>query len=235
MSSDTPYSYHTFIFPFIWNESVNNNNSGKSGFDLCAALLEHNEYWEHVDLSELVKKNLAILDGVKQAEQTDSADRRHYHEDQYRCTYGAYQYFTDAARSIIFDTDNCPSSRRSDAGNIAANFYLKYSGKTIQNKSRILIRKDLKDLILNVNSIRLKVFKVGIAVMIFELEYYGEGKGFDNMRSADAVNCINEYGRRISLPFITSDGNCSLTADEICSSRRTTPGRRMTKPTARWE
>ncbi len=73
---------------------------------------------------------------------------------------------------------------------------------------------------LDIHQLRLLVCNTGVAVLSIELGYHGR-KTIDGTPCSDAtvttddINAINEYGRRISFPFLPDQIQHSLTADKI--------------------
>lgn len=191
------YSYHTFIFPFVWEGRKKHNVS----FEEFVSLFENNVNWESVcmpdeyhitDNSRLVDKNDAIL------------------------FYKEYQYFHPYARRALYgfsdDIVKNFSFRPHDIRN-SAHYYIERSvGANKKNRYDLLI-----------NGIKLKIYNTGIALFILECENHGEGVFIDNgtetvlnQRSLEAVKCINDFGRRISLPYLPTPPNYfSLTADRL--------------------
>ncbi len=162
-----PHSYHTFLFPFLWNVS------GK---------VSQNDF-------------IDILSGAHwvETEEKDIVDQNPYQCDcdpnEWRLKYAVYQYFTPAALDIILDAESKKSVR-------LFNYDLVKDEKTGAPNAQYLIEKSGKTYKLAINAFRLKVYATGIAVLIIEAENH-------NYKSIDDINAINEYGRRISLPFFS--------------------------------
>ena len=108
--------------------------------------------------------------------------------------YQEYQYFTPYARKAIYGLDE----------KIVRNY--SFWSTRIHNNARYCIRKDELDYELDLNMVRLKIFNTGVALLIFECEN-------TKYRNIEDVKNINDYGRRITLPFINSD--FSIAADSI--------------------
>ena len=64
------------------------------------------------------------------------------------------------------------------------------------------------DVTLNLNAIRVKLFKFGVGMLVFETENY------DTDNENDII-LINEFGRRVYVPFIDENRTCKLCADEV--------------------
>ena len=112
-------------------------------------------------------------------------------DEEKRLNYQRIQYFTPEARSLLFDKDN--------------HFVYDLSGKEATYK----IVKEQTEYVLDVNSIRAILFEGNIGVLIIELEN-------TKYQSIEDVNKINEYGRRINLPYIGKEGEPhALVANKI--------------------
>lgn len=168
-----PYSYHTFLFPFIWKTS---EDKTREEFE---KILSVGKRW--IDKSWKAEK---VREDVK--------ERSAWFQD-----YAAFQYFTKSANNVIFNT-------RGD--NLVRCF------EYHQHKGNYTISKGDAEYHLVINNVRLNVYDIGIAVLIFELENH-------ECKSLDDVNEINEYGRRINLPIlIASDGKKNVT-HPICADK----------------
>jgi len=173
--SALPYSYHTFLFPFIWKTSEEKN---REEFE---RILSVGKRW----IDKSWKSEKVRSDVVKQSE---------WFQD-----YAAFQYFTKSANNVIFNT-------RGD--NVVKCF------EYYQHKGNYTISKNGVDYRLVINNIRLNVYDIGIAVLIFELENHEH-------RRLNDVNIINEHGRRINLPFLmASDGKKSI-SHALCADKIT--------------
>ena len=195
--SDFAYSYHTFMFPFIWNDN------GNIGMDEFAKALSK-KHWFDISWGE--EKIPSKYTGV-----TDEQYKRDYLLD-----YASSQYFTAAARDMVFNI-------RGD--NVTRLFEFRYDGRSIRNEAKYVITKTQKytricekyELI--INGIKLNLYNTGVAIITFELEYHGtkvtDGKPGAS-RAIDDVNKINEHGRRISYPYWPGEGMIhDLVADRI--------------------
>jgi hypothetical protein len=163
-----PYSYHTFLFPFIWKTSEDKTRE---------------------DFEQILSVGIRWIDTSWRKEEIRTVMTK----DEWFQDYAAFQYFTKAANNVIFNTqgDNVVKCYQ----------YYKNSGRYIISK-----RSGVYDL--KINRIRLNVYEVGIAVLVFELEN-------ETHRSLDAVNAINEYGRRINFPYLQNGDSHPLCADSI--------------------
>ncbi len=120
--------------------------------------------------------------------------------------YKEYQYFHPFVRKAIYGFGE----------NIVTNF--SFMPDKLRNKGHYYITKKGRTYDLTLNGINLKIFNTGIALFIMECENRGidvDGKRQDDPES---VKNINDYGRRISLPFLPelSGIDYSICADRLC-------------------
>ena len=187
MERKTPYSYHTFLYPFLWD------NGGQIKRKTFIKALPKG--WKHDPvLTELVTSS----DGKK----TQVYSRE---------GYSIYQYFNEAARRALFPQPETESKKQPVVE------CLLYEPLFHEGTYNIYKRSDEKDAqepnwILNINAIRLKIFNTGVAVMVFELKYMTDST---TVKALNDVMMINEYGRRLFPPYLPREGADSLCADKI--------------------
>ena len=124
-----------------------------------------------------------------------------------RINYQTYQYFTPEARNLMFNVESIKRLRYNIPENSDREYIIKKAEKDDKgNKTdRIIVYR------LRIDNIRATVFKNNIAILQFELENYDE-----DHCDIDSVKQINEYGRRINVPFIVDDDVAHpLVADSI--------------------
>ena len=177
--SELAYSYHTFLFPFLWNDG------GKTRQEDFIKVLSVGKRW-----FETLWQNEKIPNGIGQTEWL-----------QY---YAAYQYFTEPANAAIFN----PRGE-----NVVRCFEYRHNGSTPEGGiGKYIIIKESGDYPitaeLDINNIRMHIYDSGVAIFILELENRQH-------RELDAVNKINEFGRRINMPYLVPGGAHSLCADRI--------------------
>lgn len=201
-----PYSYHTFLFPFIWKIR---KRAAKTMTDFCGMLTLSHQWKEEVFAEEGASES---GDSLKLKGFPNNFGEG-FEED-----YAVYQYFTEPARRLIFGQgeQGCmrkfvyvpvhPHTRKSGA-------FLRYEDE-LEDKvdechipARYLITKGCETFSLVIQNIVLNVYETGVAMLILELE------NWENPH-LDAVNKINEYGRRVCFPFL-SHGSTVVTADQI--------------------
>lgn len=187
-----PYSYHTFFFPFLWND----RQQGK-GF------LSREAFLQCID-----KKRWIEDFGYSEINSNDN---------KFIAQFNQYRYFNRAARNTIYTTDGKESVVYNYRYNLASfgknssdSKWLN-SEKGSKNPARYIISKDGRKVSLAINGIKLKLFNTGIGVMIFELENY-------DYSAKDDFNWINDRGRRIYMPYMVNGGGCYDCADEITLS-----------------
>lgn len=181
------YSYHTFLFPFIWENGKLSYTKKK-----ITEGLDKSKYWENSDFN------------IKQPGDLDIKEHISF--------YSQYQYVHPEVREAIFGMGK----------NIVANYricpkYLKRPpienekmGKNAECEDRAVYKitkyveitkedhsaeYEKTEYILVITNIFLKLFNTGVAILGLECENY-EHKSFED------VLMINDYGRRIQLPFI---------------------------------
>jgi len=177
------YSYHTFVFPFIWKT---HKGRPENEYTILKKVFDDNTMWECTDLKDAY--SLETMEGE-------------INFDDGIFTYKEYQYFFPYVRKAIYGYDD----------DICTNYAFK-PAKDGSGEYHII--KDDNHYLLNINGIRLKVVNTGMALFILECENRGkdaDGKAQDNFKS---VKNINEYGRRISMPFISKDSSV-ICADEL--------------------
>ena len=176
--SELPYSYHTFLFPFLWDDG---GETQKADFEkvLSTKSRWRKSSWEHEEIPE--GKN----------------------QDEWLQDYAAFQYFTEPANTAIFNTR--------EEHSVMQCFEYRYNGQSPKEaEGKYVISKDGDVFGLNINDIRMHVYDSGVAILILELE-----NAQPEHSSLDDVNKINEYGRRINMPFLTSDDEHPVCADQM--------------------
>lgn len=124
--------------------------------------------------------------------------------------YQTYQYFTPEARRLMFNEGGINRYKYHIPENADRSFVIRKTTESDEKdqKTGKKLRK-LDEYRLSVDNIRVTVFHNDIAIIQFELENHAH-------RDLDSVKCINEYGRRINLPYLVTDGALhSLVADSV--------------------
>ncbi len=190
---DRPYSYHTFLLPFLWNSSgeIKTLNDFESKLNKTGEIR-----WipQSMDGNHPLNKEL----------------------------YDQIQHFKKDAANILLPSGDRSVVRHYLLQGKTANFSRTHNGAPA-GQYRISRREwngyEICYL-LDINQIRLSVYNAGVALLAIELENWGEklvnGKARENgARNLDDANAINEYGRRIKFPFLPDDIRSSLTAEKI--------------------
>ena len=195
------YSYHTFVLPFIWEGEASKRISMKK----FVRIFEDNPNWQDTNLNEENKFPDFSL-------RSDGTDELLFYDDL--LFYKEYQYFHPYVRRAIYGTE--PTLVRNFSfmpGNVnnKGKYYIEKS-KYIESTNRTVTRKYM----LTLNGIKLKIFNTGVALFIVECENHGVDAEGKSQASIEDVKNINDYGRRISLPFVPNEyKTASCCADKL--------------------
>jgi hypothetical protein len=194
-TTEDTYSYHTFLFPFVWNDD------GTVTYEEFIEVLAVGVHWFSLDWP-----------GKKLPGKGVSSDPQ-YKSDWF-LNYKIYQYFNAPARNLLFNTSG-------ETDWVVHSFEFRPNGIPLRNTGKFFIEKrskpdengrDTTRYALTVNSIKLMLYNTGSAVMIFEYEYKGNRERYNSARTQDEsfkeisktladVNTINEMGRRVNFPY----------------------------------
>ena len=167
---DDIYSYHTFLFPFAWeDDSVN------------MLTVFGNENAENI---------WTVADT---AIQSSNFSRAVFLGDMNPTEYNEFHFFNEAARNLIFP----------DESGLVHNFRVK---SDIVSGTQYIITKGCDKYTLDISNILLHIFSTGIAI----IEIKCRNRQHRNLK---AVKEINEYGRRIAMPFWPGNSGFSKCAD----------------------
>lgn len=178
------YSYHTFILPFIWKS--NNSKPVEEEYAKFKKNFDQNPNWRGTNLEGEFKLSYEEVYSTK---------------DDMLSLYKEYQYFHPYVRKAIYGYED----------EIVSNYV--FRPELIRNKAEYHIVKKEKYYKLMLNAIRLKIYNTGVALFIMECENHGIDGNGDPQNSLNAVKDINDYGRRITIPFI--DPNYAICADKL--------------------
>lgn len=171
-------SYHVFILPFIVKEDVNPKH---------------------------LEEQLSVYDTTKWIHVCDKVLSD---EEEARKAYNASKYFNKAAFEALHQTTKPPhkSWHRQHKDEVLEEFELKNLDPT-----RSYYRLDLNHFSahLQLQSVRVKLYSHNIGQILYRT-YYNEAlfqkdkerKTVESYSYLDAVEDINSYGRRVSLPFV---------------------------------
>ncbi len=179
------YSFHTFILPFTWEmKGVKRDKE----YTALKKVFEENQYW--------LNTNISIEDGI--VSRADISDF-----DAVKGLYKEYQYYYPFVRKAVYGGED----------DVCANYLFTPAHK----KGTYHIIKKINDVekhyLLHINAIRVRLVNTGIGLFILECENHGKDAEGNPQCDIDAVKNINDYGRRITLPFI-SEGFW-ITADRL--------------------
>ena len=226
---ELPISYHTFIYPFTYEEDL--------------------EEWIAKDTSRWMQIHLC---NVKSFKDCPGFNQR-------VLEFNEYQYFLPKARALLFDekglgihrnvTDSKSPIYKYNMGNNEASYSIirKIDGRSLKNTDELLDSyKNNKGYYvtvygLRVNQVTLQLFpRFKTGIFTFELEYYSRKKNYgymvytsgsytyrelnseetDKLRKSlvkeetveQEVNVINNYGRRVCIPCLGIQDDNSLKA-----------------------
>lgn len=117
--------------------------------------------------------------------------------------YAEYQYFYPQISSALYGFDE----------KIVKTYHFAYD--KVHNKAHYYIEKRDRTYDLLINSIQLKIYNTGIALFVMECENHGFDKQGNPQNTLADVKNINDYGRRIYLPFIPDNPYWSICADTL--------------------
>ena len=151
----------------------------------------------------------------------DSANLGNWQEDSLRkpsnneeekMNYQTYQYFTPEARKLMFNENKIKRYKYHIPDDAERGFIIQKTLETDEkDKTTEKKLRRTEKYCLTIDNIRVTVFQNSIALLQFELENHDP-----NHQSLESVKRINEYGRRINLPYLVSgDTLHSLVADSI--------------------
>lgn len=154
------YSYHTFYFPFVWD------NVGSVSMQDFIANLTQKGKWEDISIDSEYP--------FEQASDTKIAN------------YQALQYFTSAARNSLFgwDEDFVKCYEYSGIGDEDRYYISKNSELEKKITGNNFSGEYFIEYILNLYGIKLKVYNTGIAILTFEVE----NKDYSSMKDVKSIN-----------------------------------------------
>ena len=163
-ANKSPYSYHTFCFPFIWEGA---DEKPKEQTEIVE-LIQKLDCWEEENI-EKIKRG-----------------------EEMKYLYQTMQYFHAPVRNAILKSEN------------KVVYSYRFCPDRVHNKALYCINKGEK-------KYELKIYNTGVGIIIFECENIRE-----DQRNIKTVKDINEYGRRVTTPFLPSSENGKqLCADTI--------------------
>lgn len=202
-------SYHNFIFPFIWQhfegkDNLEGKNKGPS-FDDIKKNIEKSHAWANDDL-----ENWHEIQLNEKEIQADEMNVNHL-------KYATYQYCQPAIRNAIFGKWNEDNKLE-----VVQSYYFTpiKNGDGIDDKgAEYVICKEIevgkneycsKKYSLKLTDIKLRLYNTGVGLLCFVCE------NWDNPDLAD-IKMINDYGRRITLPYIPKSNDRQDLAYFVCA------------------
>ncbi|MDF2614558.1 MAG: hypothetical protein K0S71_2344 [Clostridia bacterium] len=202
---DKPFSQHIFMFAFKWNYMDGTANHKYK---------KYRKFREKVDLQKFDKKIKAFTKTKDGSQEEVNRDKIRWEQEKYKenriLDYNEYTYYYHNVRDAIYG-DN----KYTHADDKKVNIYhykitknAKYIIKTLlKNTSALDSAADEyieKEYVLDITKIELKVYDTGVGILSFFAENYIEP-------SIEAVNRINDYGRRIYPQFIEKKNDAQQT------------------------
>lgn len=138
-----PISYHTFIFPFLWNDA---GKVTREDFKCC-----FQKGWREESFQDMIKPSNKCF-----------YDQYHYFNQAAR--NAIYTTKFDKAAIVWNYTFDFEQSDK-------ASSWLK-SVKGEDNPAKYIIKKGDREAALSINGVRLKLFNTGVGMLVFELENY---------------------------------------------------------------
>lgn len=190
-----PFSRHIFMFAFKWNY-VDDSKLHKNK--------KYRKFSEKIDLQKFDEK-LTALKRVKvsrdrQTQTQETAWQQELYKENHILDYNEYTYYYHNVRDAIYG-DNKHIPKKDKKVNIyrynlneedEAQYVIKVLQKDKQDSQESCSEKEYK---LDITKIELKVYDSGVGILSFFAENNSE-------TSIEAVNQINNYGRRIYPQFI---------------------------------
>lgn len=125
------------------------------------------------------------------------------HIEDEQSYYAEYQYFYPQVRSALYGFGE----------NVVRTFH--FAHNKVQNQAHYYISKNDRTYDLLLNSIQLKIYNTGIALFVLEGENHGTDKDGKPQNTFGDVKNINDFGRRVTLPFIPDVPGYSICADSL--------------------
>lgn len=143
----SPYSYHTFLFPFLWNDA---NKVSRKKFSQCLR-----DGWKLDMISDIIKPS-----------NKEFYDQYHYFNQAARNAL----YTTNDDQSAVVWNYRYDLERLNPDGSYSGDWLRKE--KKADNPAKYVIQREDKKKELAINGLRLKLFNTGVGMLIFELENY---------------------------------------------------------------
>ncbi len=198
MLAGMPYSYHTFLYPFIWDNGSEKPNSKKLNYEKIVEIFQESACWQSEDFVE----NGRVIPTAVQWQ--DREERRQL--------YAQTQYFYRATRPAMFGIDDkivesfhykritqqrhdglSEIEHRKEVSGCALFIIRTNRSASYKGESKFCLIPRNYALILN--AVRLRIYSTGVAILEFELEN-------DTYRSFSDIKNINAFGRMAGMPIL---------------------------------
>ncbi len=236
---DRPYSYHTFMFPFIWETDM------KIERKKVIKTIKNSNNWDRVYSFNSSEDEISLIKDYKNGKYSQKEFSENVCE-----LYQAKQYFTESARQLLYDEGYKNTSKKKDAESVVINYrfnkikefipnlqgdelnitktdeenddnywYVITKTEIAKNKKEEKVRTTYTYRLL-IKDVFLSIYNSGVGILRLQMEYYGDKttKGDNKSSYIEDFKRINECGRRIRLPYISNENY--LTADSIVIGNR---------------
>lgn len=185
------YSYHNFIFPFIWENAEIKVDEKKP----IERYFENNEYWKIGNPDE---------NKISKEQWIDMYSRNEYFHPAFWDAVLGYDNEFKRDKSIVSFYEFAPEIIKRGAEYIIKKSYIKDGEKEIQQKEYHL----------DITGISIKIFNTGVGVLVLECLNH-------HYRELQDIKWMNDYGRRLSLPFIPEAEDEMASLYSICADSLT--------------
>ncbi len=180
--SDELYSYHIFLFPFLWkpNKPVSNTQSSLEFFS-----------------DQLTRQTNRCVDTKTIPRFPISHRDKKWHHSPFRikniADYNEYNYFYNFVRKILYDepVNDCSTEKDIEP-------FFKHFDYGVPDGAKYCIASDKQLFILDIEHIMLNVYTTGVAVLSFHL-----ANRIEKQSDKNDILKINQLGRRIYPPFFS--------------------------------
>lgn len=186
-----PYSYHTFIFPFLFADG--SKNISREDFKKCLHKAFVEDKFDH-NPNEYARFRY-FNQAARNAIYTNSFDE----------SAVVWNYRLDINKIVETPTKDATGN------DTKARFVIdRKELKKINDKGEVDTDTPYFHAELEINNIRVKLFETGVGMLIFELENHDHAHSDEK-----SVTKINEYGRRVFHPFIGEYRNAENPAEKV--------------------
>ena len=186
LKSEAPfYSFHSFVFPFEWEEKSTDKKEKvleeKNDLQTLYSLMKNNDQWKRRSYSGKAESNV------------------HYNEAN---------YFYDFVRPVLYDMGQKNAEKddtpQFDTMQLHFSHTLNQEQDEVEGKeykkTEYIIKLEGKEYVLDLEDIVLSFYNSGVGVLAFHLYNRKESQSDPN-----SILDINQYGRRLYPPFLQAD------------------------------